>query len=319
MSGRRLRPRPDARILSAMPISRPKPPQLSGKVFRAVDAVDAGLLTRDDLRGPGWRRVFRGVYADAALADSHRQRCLAAAWYLLPEQAAVAGRSAALLYGIRLIRDDAPVEVATPAGARFGPVTGLSIHVADIPDEDVQVIDGIRLTTPPRTGWDLARWLDLPDAVAYLDAMASRSLVRLDALERYARQRAGRRGWRRLLRAVSLADPAAESVQESRLRARLVLAGLPKPVSQYVIEKDGRFMGRVDLAWPEQRVAVEYDGRWHAAAEQFDSDRARLNRLVTTDGWIVLHITSKRLREDFDGFVAEVRTALRSRSRGRSR
>lgn len=288
-----------------------RPPPLIGKTFRGSDAVRAGLLTKDDLRGPAWRRIFRDVYADVALADSYQGRCLAAAHHLLPPGAAIAGRSAAWLYGVRLAHHLDPVEVVTPRDARFGPVAGLAIHVAALADDDVRVIEGVRRTSPLRTGWDLASWLDLPDAVAYLDQMAARRLVNGPALAAYARNRAGRRGWRKLLRAASLVDPAAESPPESRLRVRLVLAGLPLPVSQYVIEQDGAFVGRVDLAWPHLRVAVEYDGRWHGDPDQLERDRARLNRLLTTGGWIVLHVTARRLREDFGGFVAELRAALR--------
>lgn len=289
-----------------------RPPELTGRIFRGRDAIRAGLLTKDDLRSRAWRKVFRGVYADARLSGSYRQRCLAAAWYLVPKQAAIAGRSAAWLLGVTLAKEADPIEVVTPWSARFGPVDGLKIHVADLPEDDVQVVDGVRRTSALRTCWDLARWLSQPDAVAYLDIMIARRLVTAAALTGYAQQRAGQRGWRKLLRAVSLADPAAESPQESRLRVRLVQAGLPKPVSQHVIENRGTFVGRVDLAWPELRVAVEYDGRWHASPDQLDRDRARLNRLVTTDGWIILHVTARRLHEDFDGVVAEVRAALRT-------
>jgi very-short-patch-repair endonuclease len=255
--------------------------------------------------------VFRGVYADAQLAGSYRQRCLAAAWYLLPPPAAIAGRSAAWLYGVTLARDTDPVEVVTPWQARFGPMAGLKIHVGDLPDQDVRVVDGVRRTSPLRTCWDLANWLSLPDAVAYLDVMIARQLTTVDALAGYAQRCAGRRGWRKLQRVLSLVDPAAKSVPESKLRVRLVLAGLPKPVSQHVIEIDGRFVGRVDLAWPELRVAVEYDGQGHGEPGRLDADRAWLNRLVTTDGWIILHVTSRRVREDFAGFVDEVRSAMR--------
>lgn len=111
-------------------------------------------------------------------------------------------------------------------------------------------------------------------------------------------------------------DPGAESPQESRLRVRIVVAGLPPPVTQYVVERDGRFVARVDLAWPEYRVAVEYDGVWHAESDQIHRDRRRLNRLLGSD-WIVLHVTARRLRDDLEGFLAELRAALRLRARQR--
>jgi very-short-patch-repair endonuclease len=300
--------------LIGMRTSIRRPPELKGKLFRGSDAIRAGLLSKDDLRGPGWHRVFRDIYADARIpnAGAYRQRCLATAWYLAPKQAAIAGRSAAWLLGVTLASQADPIEVVTPWDARFGPVDGLKIHVADIPEDDIELVAGIRRTTALRTCWDLAQWLSPVDAVAYLDAMLARRLVTAAALTGYARARMGRRGWRKLQRVVSLTDPAAESPQESRLRARLVLAGLPKPVSQFVIEKDGEFIARVDLAWPDLRVAIEYDGAWHGEPGQLDLDRARLNRLVTTDGWIILHATKRRMREDFDGLVAEIRSALRS-------
>jgi very-short-patch-repair endonuclease len=84
-------------------------------------------------------------------------------------------------------------------------------------------------------------------------------------------------------------------------------------VTQHVIEHEGRFVGRVDLAWPECRVAAEYDGHWHTGSpDQIHADRRRLNALLGAD-WLILHVTSKRLREDFEGFATELRAALRSR------
>ncbi len=154
-----------------------------------------------------------------------------------------------------------------------------------------------------------------------IDVLLSRRLTDVSALRGYALARVGRRGWRAMLRAVELAGVGAESPQESRARVRLVLAGLPRPRTQWVVSDWGRFVARLDLAWPDYRVAVEYDGLWHDDPDQFHADRRRLNQLVGGD-WIILHLTAKRLREDFDGFVAEVRAALRSRgyvsSRGTS-
>jgi hypothetical protein len=149
--------------------------------------------------------------------------------YLLPRRAAVAGRSAAWLLGARLAGETDPIEVVTPWSARFGPVDGLRIHVGHLPEEDVEAVDGIRRTSAARTCWDLAQWLPAPDAVAYLDVMIARRLVSRASLSGYARRRAGRRGWRRLLRAVFLTDPAAASVSESRSRVRSELAGRRHP------------------------------------------------------------------------------------------
>ncbi|MEV1328718.1 hypothetical protein AB0J20_03975 [Micromonospora costi] len=297
-----------------MPVSPRRPIDLRGRVFRGSDVVSRGLLTRAELRSRAWRPLFRDVYADAGLTVSHHTRCLAASRWILPPSAAIAGRSAAVLYGVGSVGIATPLDVLVPVGLRFGPVAGLAVHTGEIPEADVRLRAGIRVTTPLRTCWDLAQWLPVDEAVAVVDALAARRLVRTDELRGHAHDRLGMRGWKRMLRVAELADPGAESAPESRLRVRLVLAGLPRPVTQFVVERDGRFVARLDLAWPEYKVAVEYDGLWHNDPDQFHRDRQRLDRLVSED-WIVLHVTAKRLRDDFDGIVADLRRALRSRAR----
>ncbi|MGW4498354.1 endonuclease domain-containing protein [Micromonospora sp. NPDC004336] len=289
-----------------------RPHELRGRVFQGSDVVARGLLTRAELRSKAWRRLFRDVYADAGLAVSHGARCLAAARWVLPSGAAIAGRSAAALYGVGSVGAAEPLDVLVPARQRFGPVAGLSVHTAEATADDVRLRAGIPVTTPLRTCWDLAQWLPTEEAVAWVDALARQRSVRVDELRGSARDRLGLRGWQRMRRVAELVDLGAESFQESRLRVRLVLAGLPRPVTQFVVERGGRFVARLDLAWPELRVAVEYDGIWHGDPEQFHRDRQRLNRLLGED-WIVLHVTAKRLREDFDGFLVELRHALRIR------
>jgi very-short-patch-repair endonuclease len=81
------------------------------------------------------------------------------------------------------------------------------------------------------------------------------------------------------------------------------------PVPQYrVVDGDGRFLARVDLGYPAHRVAVEYDGAWHADTDQLRRDRRRLNRLVAA-GWAVLHLTAADLREP-EALVDRVRRLL---------
>lgn len=274
--------------------------------------IARGLLTRSELRSEAWRPLFRDIYADSQVVVSHAVRCAAVARWLMPAGAAIAGRSAAALFGAGKFGGDEPVDVVVPTGTRFGPVAGLRIHTAEMTSGDVVAYRGIPVTSPARTCWDLAQWLDVVEAVVVIDSLIARRVVSVPRLRDYAASRTGSRGWKLMLRAVDLTDPGAESPPESRVRVRLVLAGLPRPETQYVVAHNGRFVARLDLAWPEFKVAVEYDGLWHNDAEQFHRDRRRLNQILGND-WIVLHVTAKRLHEDFDGFLAEVRAALRSR------
>jgi very-short-patch-repair endonuclease len=74
-------------------------------------------------------------------------------------------------------------------------------------------------------------------------------------------------------------------------------------------------VARVDLAFPEHRVAVEYDGAWHAERGQFAKDRRRLNRLVAA-GWTVLHVTAADMR-DPEALVSRIRTMLAAATSGK--
>lgn len=104
-----------------------------------------------------------------------------------------------------------------------------------------------------------------------------------------------------------------QSPPESRLRLALVLAGLA-PVPQHEVLVDGCSVARVDLAFPAQRIAVEYDGRAvHERADVFASDRRRQNELVRA-GWIVLRFTAADLRFGAARAVAVVSAALAART-----
>lgn len=289
-----------------------RPAELVGRVFFAKEVVRRGLLTKNDLRSSAWQRLFQNVYADANLAISHQTRCRAAASWLFPPGCAIAGRSAAALHGGAQPQPSAPVEVVVEPSARFGPLDGLLIHVAPWREGDVQRIQGVPVTTPARTCWDLANWLQLEDSVALIDSLRHVGIVDVSELGRYLDERRGERGWRRFAEALRLSDGGAESLPESRLRVRLVKAGFPPPVTQHVITRNGRFIARVDLAWPHLKIAVEYDGLWHHDPAQFHRDRQRLNKILGDD-WIILHVTSQRMREDFDSFLSELRTALNRR------
>ena len=256
----------------------------------------AGLLTRDQLASRAWRRLFRGVYADAALPDTHGVS-IAGAALIIPRSAVFGGRSAAYLLGAEsLVEATTAVEVIVAEAERFGPVTGLRVRRTSLPDSDVRSVSRYDCTTPVRTALDIARFEDLPESVVALDLLLARGLVRPGHLVEAAAALPVGRGTRRARRAVDLADERAESPQESRLRVLLRSAGL-RPEPQYAVrDADGRFVARVDLAFPEQRVAIEYDGAWHGKPGQFARDRRRLNALVAA-GWTVLHVTAVDLHD----------------------
>jgi very-short-patch-repair endonuclease len=291
-----------------------RPPALRGKVFRKRDVVAAGLLTTETLRSTAWRRLYRGVYADAALPDTFGVRVLGAA-LLVPASAAFSGRAAAFLHGAEELGDvRLPVEVSVPAGVRFGPVAGLLVRQVALPDSEVTRVRDRRCTTRMRTALDIARTESLSEAVVALDVLLARHIVQPGELRAAAAGLASGRGCRKAQKAIGLADGRAESPPESRLRVLLAEAGLPA-VPQFTVRgHDGAFAARVDLAFPAPRVAVEYDGYWHAESGQFSKDRQRLNRLAAA-GWTVVHVTAADLR-DPTALIAQIRALLRARNFG---
>ncbi|WBB55373.1 hypothetical protein [Verrucosispora sp. WMMD573] len=296
-----------------MPAQARRPSALAWQVFRGSEAVRQGLLTTHQLRSSAWARLRRDIYADARLDRDHELACRAVALQL-PVAAAFAGPSAAYLHGVEHaagFADKVHVLVPAPAGLRSQP--GLQVHtISEEPWLHGIGTSRLRRSDPTRAAWESAVWLQPTHAIAIIDTLLGRGLTTRAALTQFAARHDRRPGIRRASWLFDLAEPAAQSPAESQLRIRLVLAGLPRPVVQHPVQASGGLILHPDLAWPAFRVAVEYDGHWHSDHEQLHRDRQRLNRLVGA-GWLVLHVTSRRLHQDFPAIVREVRAALLDR------
>ncbi len=93
------------------------------------------------------------------------------------------------------------------------------------------------------------------------------------------------------------ASPPADSGLEVKVARMLREWRYPPPIRQKVIDDDGRFVGRVDLVFPDRRLIIEVDGyRHHDGRVVFDQDRSRRNALVAM-GWVVMQATSAMLVE----------------------
>jgi very-short-patch-repair endonuclease len=287
-----------------MPATRRFVPDLP-PVFLGSQAVQEGLLTPAQLRGPLFTRVLHGVYRPSSLPDSHGLRCLAAC-LVLPECAAVTGRSAATVLGVPLATTDDDVDLVVPEGCVVPRRRGIRVREASRAFDSVARGDGLRLAEPHRVAFDAGAGYRLPQAVAIFDAMARGGLLDPTAFARWLDDYHGA-GVCTVRDAVPLIDARAESQQESVMRVALVLDGIPV-VPQYAVVHRGRLVARVDLGLPQWRLAIEYDGTWHVLREQLERDRLRLNRLNEA-GWTVLHVTAVMLRHPNE-VVAAVRAAM---------
>ena len=154
---------------------------------------------------------------------------------------------------------------------------------------------GPRVTTPARTWLDCAAVVPLVHLVAMGDHLLRHGLATVDALEQVVAWGRRRRGVATARAALPLLDPRAESPQESVVRAHCLLAGLPRPVCNLDVLHEGVWLARVDLAWPEARLAVEYDGAVHLDEAQRRRDAWRRDALQRA-GWLVITLTADDLR-----------------------
>lgn len=275
-------------------------------LFRGSDAIVTGALTPGRLRGPGFRRLCQDVYAPASLRVTHELRCRAFA-LSLGDEIVVTGRSAATVRGVRITWPEDDVEVLAPPWRRLTRRTGLEVRRTTITESDWEPWAGSRLASPSRMALDLLLGRELPDAVAYLDAVARAGLVEVRDVAALVAARSDN-GIVAARRAAELADPRAESLPESRLRVLLVLDGLD-PVPQQWIHDDRGPIARADLVFEKRRVAVEYDGDWRdGELWALNRDRERLNR-VHAAGWTVVFVTAQMMR-DIPRLLRTIRAAL---------
>jgi hypothetical protein len=275
--------------------------------FLGSAAVAAGLVTPSRLRSSRFRRLFRGVYLDHSATVDHQVLCRGAA-LLLPPGAALSHRSAASLYNARMLTRDQPVEATVPGGLR--PQPGLRTVQSPLAPDDRTRRSGLPVTSPLRTAFDLARGKDLMAAVIGMDALLHQRVVKPDALHAYIEEHAGWQGINAARRALGLARPLVESPMETRLRLTVMAGGLPEPSVQHeVFDHGGHLVARLDLAYPGQRVALEYDGDHHRERDTFQRDAVRLNRLHLM-GWTVLRFTADDVLRNPDRMLAQIRTAL---------
>lgn len=273
--------------------------------FIGSEAVAGGSLTRGQLRWR-YRRIHRDVYVPKNAPRSLRDN-IWAAWLWSGRRAIIAGRAAAALYGAKWVDDVAPIEIIGPFNH---PPPGIIIRRERVSAEDVVELDGLPVTNPVRTAFDLGRHLPRRLAVTHLDALSAATGLRsADVAPLFARNK-GVRNVRRCRTALSLMDGGAQSPKESWLRLVLIDAGLPRPTTQIRVT-DGRLVAYLDMGWEEPMVALEYDGEQHRTDRRQYVKDIRRAETVGSLGWIVIRV----INEDRPSVIVQrAREALALRS-----
>jgi very-short-patch-repair endonuclease len=294
----------------------------------AIGRLQHGLLTRAQtlavispstldrwIRTRRLEPMRRGVYRMAGAPETWEQQLLAACLAAGPEARASFG-SAAALHGFEGFAR-AGLEI-THFGSRPSPMDGVSIHETSVFDVGhLTRIAGVPVTSTARTLCDLTAVARPWVVERAVDEALRRKIVRLEDIVDVAGRLAGR-GRRRCTMMREILDrrrpgyDPGDSDPERRIAELLVRAGLPEPTKQYRVEVGGRRL-RIDLCYPEHKVAIEYDGwAWHSGRRAFDEDRARANDLVLL-GFAVLRFTSNSSDQTIvDTASAAIQRASRS-------
>ncbi|WP_239152828.1 DUF559 domain-containing protein [Virgisporangium aliadipatigenens] len=275
-------------------------------------AVAAGHVTLARLKGPHYVRLFPDVYAPADLPLDHAAWCRAAA-LLLDGRGALSGYSAALLWGVDVLPRDAPVEVTVPRKVQLARRPNLVVVRSTLAAGDIRRSQGLPVTHPDRTAFDLARRADVHEGVVAVDALLNARRISHESLRAYALTR---RRWPRapqLAEVLALADAGAQSPMETRTRLMLLAGGLPRPTTQYEVrDAAGTFVARLDLAYKHYKVGVEYEGAHHRDGDQYQRDLRRINALHAL-GWLIIRFGPGDILHTPERSVALVRAALAER------
>jgi very-short-patch-repair endonuclease len=270
--------------------------------------VTTGRMAARDLDAP-----FPGVRAPAgsaaaSLEDRARQFAVRMPpWQFFSHSTALA------LVGVPLPSDrrSALLHVAAHRPRREPRVAGVVGHRLGEGEPDVREVEGLRVEAPARAWRHAASWWTHDDLVVAGDALVGRNgLLTLEDLTAEVARGAGR-GYATLVAALADVRAGAESPTETRLRLVLQRAGLPEPALNLDLRTPrGRFVARLDLAYLEWGVAVEYDGRQRGeSTARFERD-VDLWDAIRQEGWELVRILRHHLRDDGRAAVDMVRGAL---------
>jgi hypothetical protein len=257
------------------------------EVFIGSAALASGGLTRARLRW-NYRALFPDIYLSKVVAPSLPLRTVGA-WLWSGRDGVIAGRAAAALHGALWIDATTPIEMIWRCGR---PPDGIVVRNERIDADDIMLIDGIPVTTPERTAFDIARHLPRDLAVRHLDALARATGIKATEVQLLGERYPRARGLPRARIALPLMDGGAQSPQETRVRLILIDDGLPPPRTQIRVS-DGVHEAFIDMGYDEPMVGFDYDGGQHQTnRDRYVHDIGRAE-LVDGQGWIDIHVVAE--------------------------
>ena len=171
------------------------------------------------------------------------------------------------------------------------PPAGIVARNERIAEDEITCVDGVLVTTPARTAFDLGRYQPRNRAVARMDALMRAAPFSNEEVLLLAKRYRGASGVKQLKDALPLVDGGAASPRETWLRLLYMDAGLPKPSTQIpIFDADGTLLRTVDMGWEDFKVLSEYDGDQHRTDRPQYVKDLRVIPKIERLGFIVLRV-----------------------------
>ncbi|MDP9386873.1 MAG: DUF559 domain-containing protein [Actinomycetota bacterium] len=286
-------------------------------LFSRGQALEAGVtpqLIGRRLRAGRWLSLAPGVYGHPGWPDSWRRRLWMAHLDVGPGSV-ISHESAAALHHLSLFRPG-PVVLTVVHGDHERPAPWTVRQSTDLRPDHVTRVEGLPVTTPARTLFDIAAFTSEARLARAVDEAHVSGVCRVEELAALyeALRRRGKRGMKVLGHVVASRGDGyvpPESVLERRLLKVLRDGGLPEPVPQLPLPWRSAREGRVDVAYPQARILVEADSRrWHSRMDQMADDRRR-DREALNHGWRTYRFVWEEITRQPHMVCETLREALR--------
>jgi very-short-patch-repair endonuclease len=188
---------------------------------------------------------------------------------------------------------------------------GIVSHESEVRDDEWLVKDGIPVTSPFRTIFDMAAVAGMRELERAFHEAEVREVTDRVSLPMLLERYPGRRGARNVRALLGPGAPMGITRNdfEEAFLALIDAYGLPRPRMNADLSIRGRFF-EIDALWEEQRFAVELDSRGvHGTRKRFESDRQR-DRILVAEGWRTMRITWQQLQEEPEEIAGDLRLAL---------
>jgi hypothetical protein len=199
---------------------------------------------------------------------------------------------------------------------------GVKGHRGQFFADEIVTHNGLLITSRTRTWLDCSRKMSIEELTVVADHLLriprpdfegrAEPYATIEDLADMLDRHKGTPGIRKARLALEQARVGADSAPETRLRLALEYAGLPEPELNVPMELGAGVVRQPDLAYPEHRVAVEYEGEGHSEAAQIVRDIAREEDFAQA-GWLLVRISKRHMKNEAQAAVAKSRAALLSR------